>query len=177
MDLNLIVIIFSKMYRVILALIFFTASINGQLSLSNDLKSKLSLSTSSPLGNPLNTLNIIDNSGGACSCAVFMSGQFKKGSSEPPKGHPALIQETDINFPCTPAGNKLCINKCLETIVKHLPNSPAIVCGTIDRDCHRERAYLFVQNCDANQWTNTNLSAGREFCCKSGQPVSCLASL
>lgn len=160
----------------IFALIFFTASINSQLNLSNDLKSKLSasLSTPSPLVNSLNSLSI-DN-GTPCSCAVFMSGQFKKGSTDPPKGHPALIQETDLHFPCTTAGNKMCINKCLETIVKHLPNSPSIVCGTIDRDCHRERAYLFIQNCDANQWTNTNLSAGREFCCKSGQAVSCLTS-
>jgi hypothetical protein len=105
-----------------------------------------------------------------------MSGQFKKGSTEQPSGSAALIQETDINFPCSPTGNKLCINKCLESIVKHLPNSPAIVCGTIDRDCHRERAYLFIQNCEAN-WINTNLSAGREFCCKSGEPVSCLEAL
>lgn len=161
----------------IIALISFTASSNGQLSsLSNDLKSKLSFSTPAPFANPLNSLSIAENNGVPCSCAVFMSGQFKKGSSDPPKGFPALIQETDINFPCTQAGTKLCINKCLETIVKHLPNSPAIVCGTIDRDCHRERAYLFIQNCDANQWTNTNLSAGREFCCKSGQPVSCLSA-
>lgn len=161
---------------VISTLIFFTASINGQLSLSNDLKSKLSLSTPpSPFANPLNSLSATSDNV-PCSCAVFMSGQFKKGSSEQPKGHPALIQETGHVFPCTPAGTKLCTNKCLETIVKHLPNSPAIVCGTIDRDCHRERAYLFVQNCDANQWTNTNLSAGREFCCKDGEAVSCLAS-
>lgn len=142
---------------------------NGQLNLKNDLKSKFSLATSSPL-------NLISD-GTPCSCAVFLSGQFKKGSADQPKGLPALIQETEINYPCTAAGTKLCINKCLESIVKHLPNSPAIICGTIDRDCHRERAYLWVQNCDSTNWINSNLSAGREYCCKSGETVSCLESL
>jgi hypothetical protein len=143
----------------------------GQLSLKNDLKSKFSISTGSPIiGNAV-------SDGSPCSCAVFMSGQFKKGSTEQPKGSPALVQETDIHYPCTPAGNKMCINKCLESIVKHLPNSPAIICGTIDRDCHRERAYLWVQNCDSTSWINSNLSAGREYCCKAGEPVSCLEQL
>lgn len=143
---------------------------SGQLSLKNDLKSKFSITTaSSILGNSI-------SDGTSCSCAVFLSGQFKKGSSEQPKGHAALIQETEFNFPCNAAGTKMCINKCLESVVRHLPNSPAIICGTIDRDCHRERAYLFTQNCGSN-WTNSNLSAGREYCCKSGEPVSCLEHL
>lgn len=137
---------------------------SGQLSLKNDLKHSL-------LQNSLLETNE------PCTCAVFMSGQFKKGSTEQPRGYPALTQETDTNYACTPTGTKLCINKCLETIVKHLPNSPSIICGTIDRDCHRERAYLFVKNCDANTWINSNLSAGREYCCKSGTPVSCLERL
>lgn len=141
---------------------------NGQLSLKNDLKSKLFTTPST---------NSLISDGSSCSCAVFLSGQFKKGSGEQPKGLPALIQETEIAYPCTPAGTKLCINKCLESIVKHLPNSPAIICGTIDRDCHRERAYLWVQNCDSTSWINSNLSAGREYCCKSGESVSCLENL
>lgn len=112
-----------------------------------------------------------------CSCAVFLSGQFKKGSNEQPKGMPALTQETEFSYPCNQAGNKMCINKCLESIVKHLPNSPAIICGTIDRDCHREKASLWIQNCNASTWINSNLSAGREYCCKSGESVSCLEPL
>lgn len=143
---------------------------SGQLSLKNDLKSKFAISTSAPLLGAANTVS----DGTTCTCGVFMSGQFKKGSTEQPKGLPALIQETDLAYPCNPTGTKMCINKCLESIVKHLPNSPAIICGTIDRDCHRERAYLFVQNCDAKTWINSNLSAGREYCCKSGESVSCL---
>lgn len=152
----------------IITLLLITLS-NCQLSLKNDLKSKFAISTAPSL------LAAIPNENSTpCSCAVFLSGQFKKGSQEQPKGHPALIQETETTFPCTPTGTKMCINKCLESIVKHLPNSPAIICGTIDRDCHRERAYLWVQNCDATTWTNSNLSAGREYCCKSGEPQSCL---
>lgn len=133
----------------------------AQLSLKNDLKSKFELKTDQ----------------GPCSCAVFLSGQFKKGSNEQPKGVPALIQETDNFYPCNPTGSKMCINKCLESIVKHLPNSPAIICGTVDRDVHRERAYLFIQTCNSENWTNSNLSAGREYCCKAGESLSCLESL
>lgn len=144
---------------------------NAQLNLKNELKQKFSLTKETQAANKVSSNEV------PCSCAVFLNGQFKKGSKEQPKGLPALIQETEITFPCTPAGTKLCINKCLESIVRHLPNSPAIICGTIDRDCHRERAYLFVQNCEANTWTNSNLSAGREYCCKSGEAISCFERL
>lgn len=162
---SFILLVYSSVFIITLLLCY----VHSQLNLKNDLKSKFSL----PAASPTNSIS----DGTPCSCAVFLSGQFKKGSSDQPKGHPALIQETDINYPCTPAGTKSCINKCLESIVKHLPNSPAIICGTIDRDCHRERAYLWVQNCDSSNWTNSNLSAGREYCCKSGEAVSCLESL
>lgn len=135
-----------------------------------------------------------------CTCGVFFSGQFKKGSNEPPKGYPVLMHEQDTMYPCTPMGTKQCSNKCLETviflfftigfsstnfnsyifipfqIVKHLPNSPAILCGSIDRDVFRERAYLFIQDCNST-WVNTNFSAGREFCCKNGSPYKCPNSL
>nr|CAD7413404.1 unnamed protein product [Timema poppensis] len=74
-----------------------------------------------------------------CTCGVFLSGQFTKNSQEPPKGHPALLHEHPDPFPCNIWGNKQCTNRCLDIIVKHLPNSPTILCGSIDRDCHRER--------------------------------------
>nr|CAD7447468.1 unnamed protein product [Timema bartmani] len=126
-----------------------------------------------------------------CTCGVFLSGQFTKNSQDPPKGHPALLHEHPDPFPCNIWGNKQCTNRCLDIslkgslfgsiinllmidsqIVKHLPNSPTILCGSIDRDCHRERAYLFIKNCN-NTWINTNLSAGREYCCKDGAPIKC----
>ncbi|EFN86386.1 Follicle cell protein 3C-1 [Harpegnathos saltator] len=107
-----------------------------------------------------------------CVCAVFLSGQFKKGSKEQPKGNPALLHEHPDSLPCNAMGNKLCTNKCLDAIVKHLPNSAAILCASIDRDCHKERAYLFIKNCK-DEWTNTNLSAGREYCCKDGLSYKC----
>ena len=58
-----------------------------------------------------------------CYCGVFMSGQFKKGSKEQPKGNPALLHEHSETHPCNPAGNKICINKCLDTVsiqISHL---------------------------------------------------------
>ncbi|PSN54382.1 Follicle cell protein 3C-1 [Blattella germanica] len=80
---------------------------------------------------------------------------------------PPLISNPAGTFPC------ICgvfLNG--QFIVKHLPNSPAIICGTIDRDCYKERAYLFIKNCN-DSWVNTNLSAGREYCCKEGVPYKC----
>ncbi|KMQ82705.1 follicle cell protein 3c-1 [Lasius niger] len=107
-----------------------------------------------------------------CVCAVFLSGQFTKGSKEQPKGYPAFLHEHPDSLPCNTFGNKLCTSKCLEAIVKHLPNSPTILCASLDRDCHKERAYLFIKNCK-DEWINTNLSAGREYCCKDGSPYKC----
>lgn len=51
-----------------------------------------------------------------CTCGVFLSGQFKKGSGEPPKGPAALMHEQDTKYACTPLGAKQCSNKCLETV-------------------------------------------------------------
>ncbi|XP_011860271.1 PREDICTED: follicle cell protein 3C-1 [Vollenhovia emeryi] len=107
-----------------------------------------------------------------CICAVFLSGQFKRGSKEQPKGYPALVHEHPDSVSCNAVGNKLCVNKCLDVIVKHLPKSSSILCASIDRDCHKERAYLFIKNCK-DEWINTNLSAGREYCCKDGTPYKC----
>lgn len=109
-----------------------------------------------------------------CACGIFLSGQFKKGSKEPPKGNPAIINDLPDELPCTPAGNRLCINKCVETIIKHLPNSPKIICSSIEHDCHKQRAHLFIKNCKSG-WINTNLSGGREYCCKNGTPYKCPA--
>lgn len=170
--------IYSSALAATLCLVALFATLaTAQFTFSPEFSAKFTLPTPAQpalplLGNAINTVSTSEIE--PCTCAVFLSGQFKKGSQEQPKGLPALISESEMNFPCNPTGQKLCINKCLETIVKHLPNSPSIICGTIDRDCHRERAYLWVKNCDANTWINSNLSAGREYCCKSGEPVSCL---
>ncbi|XP_069701963.1 follicle cell protein 3C-1 isoform X2 [Periplaneta americana] len=107
-----------------------------------------------------------------CVCGVFLSGQFVKGSHDPPTGNAALLHEHTDSLPCNAYGNKQCTNKCLDSIVKHLPNSPALICGSIERDCHKERAYLFIKNCN-DTWINTNLSAGREYCCKDNIPYKC----
>ncbi|GAB1868349.1 Armadillo repeat-containing protein 7 [Camponotus japonicus] len=107
-----------------------------------------------------------------CVCAVFLSGQFTKGSKEQPKGYPAFLHEHPDPLPCSTFGNRLCTSKCLEAIVKYLPNSPTILCASLDRNCYKERAYLFIKNCK-DEWINTNLSAGREYCCKDGSPYKC----
>ncbi|XP_043275369.1 follicle cell protein 3C-1 [Venturia canescens] len=113
-----------------------------------------------------------DDASVGCVCGVFLTGQMKRGSKDPPNGNPALLHEHGDAFACTNLGNKLCTNKCLDAIVKHLPNSPTILCGAIDRDAYKERAYLFIKNCK-DEWINTNLSAGREYCCKDSVPYKC----
>ncbi|GJQ67173.1 hypothetical protein Trydic_g8084 [Trypoxylus dichotomus] len=107
-----------------------------------------------------------------CGCGIFLSGQFEKGSKEQPKGLPALTQEVGGFFPNNPIGIKQCTSKCLDMIIKHLPKSSDIICATIDRDCYKERAYLFIQN-HSTKWINSKMSAGREFCCKNNLPYKC----
>lgn len=51
-----------------------------------------------------------------CTCGVFLSGQFKKGSKEQPKGIPVLTQETEKFFPNNAIGNRQCMNNCLEVV-------------------------------------------------------------
>lgn len=57
-----------------------------------------------------------------CTCGVFFSGQFKRGSNEPPKGQPVLMHEQDSMYACTPMGTKQCSNKCLEVVSLFLNN-------------------------------------------------------
>lgn len=52
----------------------------------------------------------------SCTCGVFLSGQFKKGSKDQPKGNPALLHEQSDLFPCSNVGNKMCTNKCLDVV-------------------------------------------------------------
>lgn len=51
-----------------------------------------------------------------CTCSVFMSGQFKRGSTAQPTGYPALIQELPQAYTCNALGQKTCINKCLDAV-------------------------------------------------------------
>ncbi|XP_060518633.1 follicle cell protein 3C-1 isoform X2 [Cylas formicarius] len=112
-----------------------------------------------------------------CTCAVFLSSQFKKGSKDQPKGSPVLMQEIDTPFMANALGNKQCTHRCLEVIIKHLPKSNEIICATVDKDhVHREKAYLFVKN-HSDKWHETKLSAGREFCCKDNLPYKCFKPL
>lgn len=53
-----------------------------------------------------------------CTCGIFLSGQFKKGTKEQPKGEPVLTQEMDNPFMNNSVGNRQCINKCLELVRK-----------------------------------------------------------
>lgn len=53
-----------------------------------------------------------------CTCGIFLSDQFKKGSKDQPKGNPALLKEFSEVFPCNSHGNKLCSNKCLDIVSK-----------------------------------------------------------
>ncbi|XP_017054763.1 follicle cell protein 3C-1 [Drosophila ficusphila] len=109
-----------------------------------------------------------DNQPVPCTCGVFLSSQIPNGLPTKPLIH----QELDRMFPCNAIGRKQCQTKCLEAIVQHLPNSANIVCAALGHDCHKERAYLFIKNCH-NQWVNTNLQAGREYCCRGGVPYRC----
>ncbi|XP_013109789.2 follicle cell protein 3C-1 isoform X1 [Stomoxys calcitrans] len=107
-----------------------------------------------------------------CTCGIFLSSQFTKGSTEPPRGECVISNALERTFPCNGVGQKQCQTKCLEQIVQHLPNSANILCAALDHDIHKERAYLFIKNCE-DKWINTHLAAGREYCCKNREPCSC----
>ena len=51
-----------------------------------------------------------------CVCGVFLTGQFIKGSQEPPKGNPAILHELMEPLSCNAFGNKQCTNKCLDSV-------------------------------------------------------------
>ncbi|XP_017086167.1 follicle cell protein 3C-1 [Drosophila eugracilis] len=130
--------------------------------------SSSSLANTIPLPPTPSVLSQQENQPVPCTCGVFLSSQISNGLPTKPLIH----QELDRMFPCNAIGSKQCQTKCLETIVQHLPNSANIVCSALGHDCHKERAYLFIKNCH-NQWVNTNLQAGREYCCRSGVPYRC----
>ncbi|XP_035723897.1 uncharacterized protein LOC118442431 [Vespa mandarinia] len=154
----IIQIISFKMYLEFIFIILCVSTVYTKNDIDENKNNRIELSTSEePVG---------------CICGVFLSGQFKKGTKEQPTGNPALLHEQSELFPCTPLGNKHCINKCVEMIIKHLPNSSDLLCAAIDRNCLKERAYLFIQNCE-NKWINTNLSTGKKYCCKDGISYKC----
>ncbi|XP_017099213.2 follicle cell protein 3C-1 [Drosophila bipectinata] len=148
-----------------------------QAESSNEASSTIPMSTTtssslintipSPLPTP-ESVQPQDNQPVPCTCGVFLSSQIQNGLPTAPLIH----QELDRMFPCNAIGRKQCQTKCLEAIVQHLPNSANIVCSALGHDCHKERAYLFIKNCH-NQWVNTNLQAGREYCCRGGLPYRC----
>lgn len=51
-----------------------------------------------------------------CTCGVFLSGQFKRGSQQQPTGNAALLQELMESYQCNAVGEKQCITKCLDTV-------------------------------------------------------------
>ncbi|CAG4924001.1 unnamed protein product [Colias eurytheme] len=114
-----------------------------------------------------------------CQCGVFMSQQmgFKDGRRTkprgPPQGEPVVTYDTEGPIlPCGSSGFKQCISKCLDVILKYLPRAGPVICGAVERDVHRERAFLFIRNCGGD-WSPTNFSAGKEFCCTDGQHHKC----
>lgn len=150
-----------------------SSSSDSATTVSSSSSSSTTSTTESTLDNTLPTpptppLVAASNQPVPCTCGVFLSSQIKNGLPETPLIH----NEMDRMFPCNAIGRKQCQTKCLETIVQHLPNSANIVCATLGHNCHKERAYLFIKNCH-NQWVNTNLQAGREYCCKEGVPYRC----
>ncbi|XP_072935968.1 follicle cell protein 3C-1 [Epargyreus clarus] len=113
-----------------------------------------------------------------CQCGVFMSQQVgvknrRSRPRGPPQGLPVVTYDTDApSLPCGSSGFKNCISKCLDVILKYLPRAGPVICGAVERDVHREKAFLFIKNCGGD-WTPTNFSAGKEFCCTDGQHHKC----
>lgn len=52
----------------------------------------------------------------SCHCGIFLGSQFVKGSSEQPKGEPAISTTLERSFACNAIGQKQCQTKCLEKV-------------------------------------------------------------
>ncbi|XP_049887400.1 follicle cell protein 3C-1 [Pectinophora gossypiella] len=127
----------------------------------------------------LKTIEETDDEVEPCQCAVFMSQQvgLKGGRRGRPRGQPqgepvVTYDHDEPSLPCGAIGLKHCINKCVDVILKYVPRAGPVICGAVERDVHRERAFLFVRNCERD-WTPTNFSAGKEFCCTDGKHHKC----
>ncbi|XP_028028563.1 follicle cell protein 3C-1 [Bombyx mandarina] len=114
-----------------------------------------------------------------CQCGVFMSQQVgvkegRRGRPRgPPQGEPVVTYDTDSpSLPCGSGGFKHCISTCLDVILKYLPKAGPVICGAVERDVNREKAFLFVKNCGGD-WIPTSFSAGKEFCCTNGEHHKC----
>jgi hypothetical protein len=86
--------------------------------------SVLTLCALASAGDPFNG-TIADNKPVPCTCGVFLSGQFKKGSKEQPKGVPVLTQEMDTPCMNNAMGNRQCTNRCLEMVREWPLSGPA----------------------------------------------------
>lgn len=105
----------------ILSTVFVTCVLLVNLSeTSNDLKTNIENALSK-----LNKNNIVKEQV-PCTCGVFLTGQFKKRSTEQPKGNPVLMHEQELLFSCNSAGIKQCTNRCLEMVKKLLLSLPGI---------------------------------------------------
>ncbi|XP_022825728.1 follicle cell protein 3C-1 [Spodoptera litura] len=115
-----------------------------------------------------------------CQCGVFLSQQvgIKENNRRsrprgPPQGEPVVTYDTDSpSMPCGVGGFKNCVSRCLDVILKYLPRAGPVICGAVERDVHREKAFLFIKNC-GGEWTPTSFSAGKEFCCTDGEHHKC----
>lgn len=72
-----------------------------------------------------NITNVIQNTNEtnsliSCSCAVFLSGQFVRGSPKPPVGYPPITADIEDQFPCNPIGVNKCTKKCLDNVSRNL---------------------------------------------------------
>ncbi|CAB3231371.1 unnamed protein product [Arctia plantaginis] len=113
-----------------------------------------------------------------CQCGVFLSQQvgLKEGRRSrprgPPQGEPVVTYDTDSpSLPCG-SGLRNCISRCLDVILNYLPRAGPVICGAVERDVDREKAFLFIRNC-GGEWTPTSFSAGKEFCCTNGEHHKC----
>ncbi|CAG5095481.1 Similar to Fcp3C: Follicle cell protein 3C-1 (Drosophila melanogaster) [Cotesia congregata] len=84
-----------------------------------------------------------------CVCGIYLF-EAKKLTKELPEGDPVISHNISEKFPNNPDGHKSALN----------------------RDCYKERAHLFIRN-GSDKWIRTNLSAGREYCCKNNLPYKC----
>ncbi|XP_065225265.1 follicle cell protein 3C-1-like [Planococcus citri] len=109
----------------------------------------------------------------SCTCGVFLSSQIVGGAVKSMLENPAIT--VDVEEPVNCANTAQCSTKCFEEMVKFLPTSSSIICGTVDREVYKEKAHLFLNVCDQG-WKKSKISTQKEICCKDSTSYKCPAT-
>lgn len=70
-----------------------------------------------------NNSNVTEETKIGCVCGIFLTTQLDRLNSQQPKGGAVVKYTSPDKFPCTPVGNKMCMNRCVEMVILFILNN------------------------------------------------------